>query len=158
MNYKIQIIDSFSNSQKNLYNAIFKLLKPINETYTQFDMWYSKVFMPGLEKSLRKIIVALDEKSNPVGVALLKNTKEEKKLCCLFVHKDYRGNNIASKLLKESYRLLNTTSPFTTVSEKNFDSTKNIFKEPNFKFSYKKKDVYKKMSGNTIIIMKQQRF
>lgn len=144
MNYKIQVLDYFSNSQKDLYNGILELTKSINATYKQHSKWYSEVFVPGLEKGLRKIVVAIDTQNNPIGVALLKNTPEEKKLCCIFVHQNYRRIGIFSKLLKESYKILNTTSPFFTISGKNMQQYSKAFDKPNFKFSYKKKGVYQK--------------
>ncbi len=48
--------------------------------------------------------MAYTEDKNPIGVALLKDTDEEKKICCLFVREDCRNNGIASCLMKKAVK------------------------------------------------------
>lgn len=144
MAYKLEIIDYFSENHKDLYKSITQLLRPIRNTYPLYDKWLAYKFFPGLKDGSRKIIIAYNQSRTPMGLALLKDSKEEKKICCLFVKEDYRNLGIATKLIEKSFDVLKTDKPLLTVADKNFEGFKKLLKENGFTFSYKKKGVYKK--------------
>lgn len=101
MNYQIRVIDKFSKNDIALYKNIAKLISPISETYPKYNEWLFTKFFPELKTQKRKIIVAYTKKNTPIGVALLKDYNEEKKICSLFVKEDCRGKGIASNLIKK---------------------------------------------------------
>lgn len=77
------------------------------------------------------------------GCSLLKNTPEEKKLCCLFVDPSYRGQKIASNLIENSFELLNTTKPLMTVSQQNLSQLQKLIDRYGFELTSVKESVYK---------------
>lgn len=146
MDYKISTIDYFSPSLDNLYQGIVELTNSINDTYPKHNDWLYKKFFPGLKDGSRKIVVAYEDLNKPMGVALLKDTKEEKKICCLFVRDDCRKKGIAKKLVEQSFEALGTKIPLMTVSDRNIEQLQRIVNIYNFKFSYRKKGAYQKES------------
>ena len=101
-------------------------------------------FFPGLKDGTRKMVVACNENdlSHLVGVSLLKDTEDEKKICCLFVREDCRGNGVASMLMQKSCEVLKTDKPLITVSNRNLSQLQRLLDKNNFTFSYKKKGAY----------------
>lgn len=144
MDYEIQTIDYYSSDNLALYNEISLLTQPINATYSKHSTWLKEKFFPGLKDGSRKMVIALDEKKQLAGVALLKDTAEEKKLCCLFVRKDCRGYGIASSLMQKTFQLLKTNKPVVSVSDKNYPQLKKLLEINEFKFSYRKNGAYEK--------------
>ena len=144
MNYQIEIINSSSKGHKNLYANLARLTSPMSDVYPDYKEWLFKKFFPGLKDGSRKMVVAYnnDNPNNPVGVALLKDTQEEKKICCLFVREDCRGQGIASKLMKKSFESLKTEKPLMTVSNNNLSQLQRLLDKNNFEFSYKRKGAY----------------
>lgn len=143
MDYKLETIDYFSDVHKGLYDGIDQLTKSINNTYPGHNDWLYKKFFPGLKDGSRKIVVAYNDLNNPMGVALLKDTPEEKKVCCLFVREDCRKMGIADNLIKKSCAVLKTNKPLITIADKNIYQLQRLLDKYHFTFSYKKKGAYK---------------
>lgn len=142
MNYQIKVIHEFSANDMILYKKIAKLTKSINDTYQKYNKWLFTKFFPELKTGKRKIIIAYTKENTPIGVALLKDTNEEKKICCLFVREDCRSRGIASNLMKKSCEVLGTDKPLITVSDKNLPMLQRLLDKNGFKFSYKRKGAY----------------
>ena len=144
MNYNVKIIDYWSSQHKDLYRGIVALIKSINDTYPQHDAWLREKFFLGLKDGSRKMIVVCNENdlSHPIGVSLLKDIEDEKKICCLFVREDCRGNGVASILMQKSCEVLKTDKPLITVSNRNLSQLQRLLDKNNFTFSYRKKGAY----------------
>ena len=143
MNYKLETIDGYSPDHKSLYRGIAELVKSANDTYPDWDNWFFHKFISGLKNGSRKMVVAYNNLDKPLGIALLKDTAEEKKICCLFVREDCRKSGIAKNLLKKSFAVLKTDKPLLTVSDKHLAELQKLLDKNNFTFSYKKKGAYK---------------
>ena len=143
MDYDLITIDYFSLDHKGLYKGIIQLTNSINDTYPSHNDWLQKKFFPGLKYGSRKIVVAYNDLNNPMGVALLKDTPEEKKICCLFVREDCRGLGIGNNLIKKSCAVLKTNKPLITVADTNLSQLQRLLDKNHFTFSYKKKGMYK---------------
>lgn len=144
MNYKIEVIDFWSLEYKDFYASLKEFTKPINETYPQQEEWLDKTFFPGLENGSRKIVVAYGDNNlkHLIGVSLLKDTEDEKKICCLYVRDDCRCNGIGNALIKKSCETLKVENPAITVADKNLTMLKPLLDKNGFIFSYKNKGVY----------------
>lgn len=142
MNYKIKTIDSFSDNDKALYAAIAGLTEPVNAAYPKYNKWLEQKFFPGIVDGSRKAVVVLNENNEPAGVALLKDTSEEKKICCLFVREGCRGRGIAGLLLEKSCEMLKTGKPLLTVNGEAFPQYQKLLDKHQFSFSFRKKGVY----------------
>ena len=106
-------------SKDKLYNY----LKDLAQSYPDFDRWFYNTVIPELEDKTekREIIIALselEEIKNTVltGIAILKKTKEEKKICTFRIHEDYRNQGIGTELFEECFKFLGTKKPIFTVS------------------------------------------
>lgn len=137
---QIKTENSFIPSHQPLYQGIFSLTKSLRQTYPNYKNWYEKTFLEGLKKGERGIIVALDG-TKIVGCALIKNTSDEKKLCTLFVHPNYRRQGIGEQLLQTSIQKLGQ-NPLVSVSQENRSFVDGLFRKFNFHLSAMKKGVY----------------
>lgn len=137
---------SFSLSQINSLDEfnrfdLRELLEPSRQVYPNFDKWIEKV-KSELENGTRVVILALMYESTkveikPVGISILKNSSEEKKICLLHVLKEYRLGRIGSDLFGFSKSILgfdfNINVPINSNSE-NFQSINQFLKKRNFSF------------------------
>lgn len=51
------------------------------------------------------------------GITILKNISEEKKICSLFIHPDYRGESWIYSIFMDSLTILKTQKPVITIPE-----------------------------------------
>lgn len=137
---------SFSLSQINSLDEfnrfdLRELLEPSKQVYPNFDKWIEKV-KSELGNGTRVVILALMYESTkveikPVGISILKNSSEEKKICLLHVLKEYRLGRIGSDLFGFSKSILgfdfNINVPINSNSE-NFQSINQFLKKRNFSF------------------------
>lgn len=137
---------SFSLSQINSLDEfnrfnLRELLEPSRQVYPNFDKWIEKV-KSELGNGTRVVILALMYESTkveikPVGISILKNSLEEKKICLLHVLKEYRLGRIGSDLFGFSKSILgfdfNINVPINSNSE-NFQSINQFLKKRNFSF------------------------
>lgn len=131
---------SFLSGHKTLYRDVFELTQSISQTYPNYSDWYHQTFLEGLKRGNRAIITA-EENGKLIGVALIKNTPEEKKLCTLFVRSENRHQGIGQKLLAQVIQELGH-NPLVSVSEKNMTNVSSLFKRFKFHLSVRKKNVY----------------
>lgn len=137
---------SFSLSQINSLDEfnrfdLRELLEPSRQVYPNFDKWIEKV-KSELGNGTRVVILALMYESTkveikPVGISILKNSSEEKKICLLYVLKEYRLGRIGSDLFGFSKSILgfdfSINVPINSNSE-NFQSINQFLKKRNFSF------------------------
>ena len=137
---------SFSLSQINSLDEfnrfdLRELLEPSRQVYPNFDKWIEKV-KSELGNGTRVVILALMYESTkveikPVGISILKNSPEEKKICLLHVLEEYRLGRIGSDLFGFSKSILgfdfNINVPINSNSE-NFQSINQFLKKRNFSF------------------------
>ena len=138
-------IKIYSNVNKELLDKVLNLTKPICDTYSSHDDWFKSKFVPNIQKGERIYIVSFDDNENLTGCSLLKDTKQEKKICTLFVNPKYRKQGIASVLLDASLNVLNNKAVMT-VADKNLSQLLSLIKKYNFELTSVKKDVYTKGS------------
>jgi ribosomal protein S18 acetylase RimI-like enzyme len=120
MPYNIQEIRNTANAS-DILSAAATLTESINETYPQHTAWYWDKFVPGIDEGKRVLVAAIEEESGVLaGVALLKNTPEEKKICTLFIDPSHRNKGLASALIRQSMTALGTDKPEITVSSGNY--------------------------------------
>lgn len=128
-----------------LYNYL-KLDLTLN--YPNFKEWYYNTVIPELNNSKgeREIIIALSEIegieiTEITGIAILKRTKYEKKICTFRIHEDYRELGIGSNLFRECFKYLGTEKPMITISE----DREEMFKNHIEKFGFKRVSIIKNL-------------
>ena len=136
------------------------LTKEIGLTYPGHQKWLDTTFTQGLVDGNRGYSYAVDYHNKILfpygslldrvstyklaGCSLLKNTPEEKKICCLFVDPQYRKQGIASQLIRESFNILQTDTPLITVAENNLPQLEPLLKKFNFELTSVLDSVYRK--------------
>lgn len=101
--------------------------------YPGFGKWFNRKVTPGLLDGTRSIIVAQGN-DGIRGLAVLKDTDIEQKLCCLRVRQDLQGSGLGIKLFNRSFEVLQNDNPLLSVSEDNYGAFEKIFEHFGFEF------------------------
>lgn len=111
--------------------AVNEALWPLNAEYPFFAIWYKNLFSASLTlDNDREILLCLDNK-RVAGVAILKYS--EQKVCTLRVSKGYRGRSIGTRLLTNSFELLDTSRPLITVRSTRLKEYQRLFERFGFR-------------------------
>ena len=117
-----------------LADQAYLLTDWICEDYPQHFQHYYHKYLPSLELGTREILLCMDD-NQPVGVAILKDDGEEKKISTLFVSQSHRGKGISRLLLEESFKWLKTTKPVITISDYKLSQFEKIIKDYDWKLT-----------------------
>lgn len=113
---------------KEVHNelAIFRFLYEAKNYYPSFDSWYFQKVIPEARIGKREIISEVRD-GKIVGVMILKNTSEEKKICSLRVSDEFQNHGLGVRMFEKAFKILETDKPFLTVSEEKLPSFQKIF-------------------------------
>lgn len=150
----------YNFSHMQYYIQLPVLTQEISKSYPGHIKWLNETFTNGLWNGTRGYSFAVDYGTKILfpygdcfdrvstyklsGCSLLKNTPEEKKICCLFIDPYYRKKGIASQLIRDSFEILGTEKPLITVSENNLAMLDPIIKKFNFELTSVQDSVYRK--------------
>ncbi len=144
---KIVVINK-DNCQKiddSVFVQLNALLSDLNKEYPFFDGWLRKVFLEVQTTYNRFIIVCFDQDNNQIiGIAILKKSQKEKKICTLRVICPYKRQGVGTELLKKSIEILNDSQPLITVSELHIDEFLPFLRKHGFVLKNKVKSIYNK--------------
>ena len=157
MKISYELSNIYNPNHEQFYGQVAWLTRDILDSYDGHWDWLQNKFFPGLQEGKRGYSFAVDYDNaqsittkrgiipvhSLVGCALLKNEPDEKKLCCLFVDPNYRGQKIASKLVEDSFELLKTNKPVMTVSQQNLGMLQKLIDRYGFELTSVKESVYK---------------
>ncbi len=122
--------------------SVFFELKLLSELYPEFHKWFSEKVIPGLYSGER--IILLEHRNNELaGIAILKDTIDEQKICCLRVIPKYQNSGIGLILFKRSFQELDNEAPLVTVSSENAHKFEKIFNYFGFEFVEKYDNIYR---------------
>lgn len=87
--------------------------------YPNYREWFYDVQVAGLNTAERDILLAHADNSpyNVIGMACLKNTAKERKLCTLVINNGYRALGIGKKMVTAAIQELGTDKPFFTIPD-----------------------------------------
>lgn len=120
--------------------AVKACLTGLSRCYPEFDKWYAHKVLPGLESGERAIIVRKVE-DEIAGVAIVKRTESETKLCCLRIAARFQGVGIGIRLFKDAFDILETERPLLSIA----DSRRQCFERPFEYFGFSLWAVYPKL-------------
>jgi len=120
----------------------FARLVHLSEYYPNFSKWYSEKVRPGLIGGERKILLRYVGK-NLGGIAILKDSKTEKKLCCLRVMPAYQGSGMGVRLFEDSFRRLETERPLLSICEEQSERFAKVFDHFGFELTRKYENYYR---------------
>ncbi|TYA14695.1 GNAT family N-acetyltransferase [Paenibacillus faecis] len=136
-------------SKDKLYNH----LKELEHCYPKFDHWFYNVVIPEVElrDGKREIIIALTQmldtkKTYLTGIAILKKTKDEKKICTFRIHENYRNMGIGTALFEQCFLYLETRKPLITVSSDRLEMFRNHIDHFDFRIYQSLDNFYKQGS------------
>ena len=125
-----------------LIHNIVNYLKDMSLYYPDFIIWIDNKVIPGIYTGERVILLEYRQELL-AGIAILKDTTEEKKLCCLRVLPQYEGSGIGLKLFERAFEELKTRSPLLSVGQENTDKFKKLFDYYGFTLEEKYIDYYR---------------
>lgn len=138
------------NIEKMFANKLLQVLanklSDLEFEYPFFSKWLHKVFEE-LQISEKRIILIYSNPDNIFdikGVAILKNTSEERKICTLRVLQPYRHQGIGTQLLKKSIEILKDPYPLITVSGVHMNSFGPFLRKNGFILKDKIKSLYRR--------------
>jgi len=117
MKVNTKIIDSanyrfLSNSD---IVALYEYIKSSADYYKDIDCWFFNKVLPGISTGERTIIT-FKYNNYLAGLAIIKHTHLEKKICTLKIGKPFQKIGLGYMLFEKCFELLNTEKPLATVS------------------------------------------
>ena len=100
----------------NIVSKAYEITEETDKDYKKRFSWYWEKVVPGVLNGTRDIFLA-EFNGEVAGCAILKKEEGENKICTLFVSDKYRNMGIATRLLEESFKYLETTTPLITIAE-----------------------------------------
>jgi len=126
----------------DLYH-ISALLTEFQKDYPNIDKWFLCKVYRGIFSGQRTIL--LKKRNNQIlGLSILKHTDEERKLCTLFVDKNFHGKGLGTELMEESLEILKCGHPIFTVSANRISEFQSLIKKFNFSLYKLYPDYYRK--------------
>lgn len=130
---------------KNIFSNFIKEKKLL---YPKFGEWFNKILIENLNfPNKREIFICINKEKlliNICGIMILKNYKEEKKICTLYVLENFRNKKIGSQMIKKSFEYLGTNKPFITIPEEEYLNFKPLLNKFNFIETKRIKGYYRK--------------
>lgn len=135
-----------SITPKNVDDFLISTLGNLKLFYPEFNSWVSNTVVPGIITGERSIILEY-RKDTLAGLAILKDSSVEKKLCCLQVMPEFQGSGIGLTLFEKSFELLNTKNPLLSVSEEQKENFLKLFKYYGFEFGENYHNYYRPLKN-----------
>lgn len=121
------------NINNEIILKIYDTTKFLEKQYPNYNYWFEKI-KNEIDGTNREVIY-VEIESEIIGLIILKNTKEEKKICTLFVKEKYRNKGIGNILLGKGFDFLQTSIPLITIPENKVYLFERIIKKYNWKYS-----------------------
>ena len=113
--------------------------------YPGFEDWYRSKVLPGIGSSRWLLKAVLNGKL--VGICIVKNDGDEKKICSLRVDVHHRGQGVGSTLVKASIKLLEDCKPVMTVPQEAVQYMRPLLDKFDFEEMGEYTDFYRKGSS-----------
>ena len=111
--YPLELKDIFSN-----------FIKEKEFLYPNFKKWFNKILIENYNSpNKREIFICINKEKlliNICGVMILKKYKKEKKICTLYIERNFRNKKIGSQMIKKSFEYLETNKPLITIPEEEY--------------------------------------
>lgn len=102
-----------------LAEQMYQIIDTVATDYPFRKDWYYGKQIEGIPQNERDILFVRNPETfrQIVGLACLKRTEEEQKICHLYVSDQHRGKGIGSALMDRALTWLGTTEPLMTIAE-----------------------------------------
>lgn len=109
----------------------YPLLSSVENNYPYFKKWLYTKTLPGIHNGSRTIIT-INHRTTQLGLAILKKTPLENKICTLVVSTKHRGLGVGSQLLDLCIKTLEDPAPLITVPERQVQTLGPLLASRNF--------------------------
>jgi GNAT superfamily N-acetyltransferase len=120
-------------------------LRGLFPLYPGIMSWYSAKVLPQIlsDHGQRNIfcLVPTDYPSVMAAFCILKNGPTERKVCTLYVDKEYRGIGLGERLFEKAFEFLQTRFPEFSMKENAFSSYRHLIEKFQFVQTNREKDL-----------------
>lgn len=128
--------------KKIYYTQIYKYLNKLVFEYHGFQKWYQNLFTNSYDLKQNREIIICEDFLHIIGIAIIKDDFDEKKICTLRVSKSYQHQGIGHNLVELCLSQLNTEKPMITLHKNKLYQFEKIFKYYNFELEQTQKHYY----------------
>lgn len=134
---------SLSLELKKIYQCeIYKFLCRLVFEYQGFRSWYQELYTEEFELKCNREIIICEDQFRIVGVAIIKNDLQEKKICTLRVAREYQHQGIGHNLVEMCMQQLHTDKPMLTLHKSKLNQFEKLLSYYNFKLEQTQKHYY----------------
>jgi hypothetical protein len=126
---------------RDIAREVFSNIAHLEQSYPDFGGWYSRKVVNGLVNGSRSFIIELRD-GKMAGVAILKDTLNEKKICTISVADEFKAKGLGYRLFEKSMRVLDTDKPLASVSESRLAEFEKIFQYLGYEYSAEYRGLY----------------
>src|SRR5258706_8307409 len=123
----------------------FDTLVHLSAFYPGFEQWYRRKVAPGLITGERAVLMRFVE-GKLGGIAIVKDTDSEKKLCCLRVMPHLQGSGLGLRLFEDSFEVLQSEKPLLSVAEEQLPLFSRVFDHFGFEVVRRYPELYRPRS------------
>lgn len=98
----------------------------LRENYPSFDSWLQQKVLPGITLGERTVLLEMRE-GRLIGLAILKHSRTESKLCTLRVRPEFECRGLGVRLFESAFEILETTRPLLSVSDLSLPKFSRLF-------------------------------
>ena len=134
---------SLSQELKKIYQSeIYKFLYRLVFEYQGFRSWYQRLYTEEFELKYNREIIICEDQFQIVGVAIIKNDLQEKKICTLRVTREYQHQGIGHNLVEMCMQQLHTDKPMITLHKSKLNQFEKLLSYYNFELEQTQKHYY----------------
>lgn len=134
---------SLSQELKKIYQSeIYKFLYRLVFEYQGFRSWYQRLYTEEFELKYNREIIICEDQFRIVGVAIIKNDLQEKKICTLRVTREYQHQGIGHNLVEMCMQQLHTDKPMITLHTSKLNQFEKLLNYYNFELQQTQKHYY----------------
>lgn len=134
---------SLSQELKKIYQSeIYKFLYRLVFEYQGFKSWYQGLYTEEFELKYNREIIICEDQFRIVGVAIIKNDLQEKKICTLRVARAYQHQGIGHNLVEICMQQLHTDKPMITLHTSKLNQFEKLLNYYNFELQQTQKHYY----------------
>lgn len=125
------------------YKQIKSFTSMLALEYSGFSNWYKGLFENGYRLTSQREIIICEDSFQIAGIAILKHSINERKICTLRVDKRFRSQGIGGKLIELSLEWLSDDMPLITVQRFKEPQYRGLFSRYGFKLEQENRNYYR---------------
>lgn len=134
---------SLSQELKKIYQCeIYRFLCRLVFEYQGFRKWYQGLYAEGFELKYNREIIICENQFRIVGVAIIKNDLQEKKICTLRVAREYQHRGIGHNLVEMCMQQLHDDKPMITLRKSKLHQFEKLLSYYNFELEQTQEHYY----------------